>query len=213
MNSEKSKDVDLQSERLTFEQERLEFKLEKSKEKFFNKYVISFIPHIVTTGCVLITGYFGIQSLQAEHLQSLKLMKNQSDVEAQKRIEFELWQVKYEAYQDALDFVAKYFYCLEWESREVKHKFPLPPPRADDYGKIYGRLRLLTNHPQLVGAFLACLGVEGKEDGSVAKHSPTPSDVDALVKIMREDLGAKKDPTPKRDFALIDFSSKNSVVR
>ena len=210
-NETKQQNIDLQLERLKFEQERFDFKQEKSKETFFNKYISPSITHIVTIFSVLITGYLGLQSLQKQHLQSLQLMKEQSEIEAQKRVEHELWKVKYEAYQEALDLVAKYFYSLEWNSGQIKHQFPASPPKSEDYGRIYGRLRLLTNHPKLLHAFLTCLGAEGQDDGTVKKYKSKPIDIDTLVKIMREDLGAKGDPTPAKDFALIDFLPRSST--
>lgn len=201
-------DVTNEQDRLKLERERLEFQLEKSKENWIDKYLYPSITHFITLFVAVIVGYFGFKQLQTQHQNSLNLLHRQNEIESKTRIEHELWKVKYEAYQEALDFVARYFYSLEWNYGDKKHKFPSDPPKSEDYGRIYGRLRLLTDNPKLVHAFLVCLGVEGKEDGNVNKIDPEPKYIDNLVKIMRDDLGAKFDPTPSKDFALIDFSPK-----
>ena len=133
------------------------------------------------------------------------LIGRQVGAQAGAQREHELWKVKYEAYVQALEVVTKYFYSQEWTAGEVKHRFTATPPTGEEYGQVYGKLRLLTDHPGLVSAFMAALGTEGNEDGSVSQHQVQPGHFQSLVRMMRQDLGKGSDPTPAKDFALIDF--------
>jgi hypothetical protein len=177
--------------------------------KWDSKYLRPSIPHLITILVVLIGGYFGFRQSEANALQ---LVKAQNEVAAKTKIGHELWKVKYDAYQDALNFVTKYFYSHDWKSGALENKSPSPPPSPEEYGRIYSSLRLLTNNPNLLRAFLACLGVEGQDDGGVKKLEVKTEYFNTLVKIMREDLGAIPDPTPKKDFVLIDFSPAPSAA-
>ncbi|MCH8495067.1 MAG: hypothetical protein LAT57_05475 [Balneolales bacterium] len=132
--------------------------------------------------------------------------KRHNRLERQTKIRHELWKVKYDAYTDALDLVKQRYYSLEWKSGDMEHQFGGDPPSAKHYGRVYARLRLLTDHPELVGVFLRALGVEPQEDGSISNIDfENFNHFDRLVRLMRQDLNALDDPTPKKEFALIEF--------
>lgn len=141
--------------------------------------------------------------------QSIEMKRN-NRMERETKIRHELWMVKYSAYADALDLVKQRYYSLSWKSGDLEHQFDADPPRADHYGRIYARLRLLTDNADLVGEFLRSLGVEPQEDGTIRYIDFKDfAHFDRLVKLMREDLNALDDPTPPKEFALIDFHATN----
>jgi len=141
--------------------------------------------------------------------QSIEI-KRHNRLERKTKIRHELWKVKYDAYTDALDLVKQRYYSLEWKTGDIEHQFGGDPPSAEHYGRVYARLRLLTDHPELVGVFLRALGVEPQEDGTINNIDFEGfAHFDSLVRLMRVDLNAEDDPTPKKEFALIEFHARN----
>ena len=120
----------------------------------------------------------------------------------------EIWKLKYAAYSEALDVVNKYFYSREYTVNGVKHQFCGPPPTSEEYGRALAKLRLLADDSRLAAAFIAALGAEGRDDGTaVSRNNWGVNDYRTLVRIMRDDLGTGPDPTPQKDFVLIDVDA------
>ena len=149
-----------------------------------------------------------ILALVVTQAAAIFLIRRQVTAQSEAQREHELWKMKYDAYAQVLQIVTNYFYSREWTSGQVTHKFPADPPTAEEYGQAYGRVRLLTDDSRMASTLMAAFGTSGNPDGSVNQHQVQPSHFQALVRVMRDDLGKGHDPTPEKDFALIDFTSQ-----
>lgn len=155
----------------------------------------------------LTTPVVTIVSVVLTQLFTLHVMRRQAQVQLVAQREHELWKFKYEAYTQALGVTTKYFHSIVWGG----HKFSGPSPTTEEYGHALAKLRLLTDNGRMARAFIASFGMEPQEgDKPVIKRNVFRSDFNALIRLMREDLGKGLDPTPEMDFALIDFSQASA---
>lgn len=194
-------EIDLKLERLRLDQAWLDLKREKEKEGIYPKYIAPIAAPLII-GIITILGFFFTARYTANNIT------RQLTLDAEKKRDHELWNLRRETYLETIELVLKHYYASNLKEGGTEYNLSGSPPNPQEIRRTIAKLRLCTQKEGLIDAFNRALGFEGREDAPPKNIGTSPKEFVALVNIMREDLGLPVDPTPNKDFMIILFKDE-----